>query len=154
MRPAHCASCWGDTIGWRSIVCFWTTTGGVTRGGGRRRSSWAATTPGMSRTRPWSTGGNCGSGRPQLSTSAEAIDPEAWIDPEVQALAGIDATELARYTNPPRNPATAQAVPQPELAGPGPHMSNYSEGVYEAIMNMPDEELFERMSETEPPVSG
>ncbi len=88
----------------------------------------------------------------ELSTSAEAINPAAWIDPEVQALAGIDALELARYLNPPEHVTTEQAVQQPSLSGPGPHMSNYRDGVYETIMNMPDDELFARMSETQPPV--
>ena len=33
----------------------------------------------------------------ELSFSTEPINAEAWIDPEVVALAGIDADELARY---------------------------------------------------------
>ncbi len=38
----------------------------------------------------------------EFSTSeGSAIDAEAWIDPEVQALAGISAEELARYKRPP-----------------------------------------------------
>ena len=88
----------------------------------------------------------------ELSTSAEAINPDAWIDPEVQALAGINATELARYCNPTGNVAGEETVAQPSLAGPGPHMTNYDDGAYEHVMSMPDDELFERMSFTEPPV--
>nr|HPU53522.1 VOC family protein [Burkholderiaceae bacterium] len=33
----------------------------------------------------------------EISTSGAAIDPRAWIDPEVVALAGISADELERY---------------------------------------------------------
>ncbi len=36
----------------------------------------------------------------ELSCSAEPINAEAWIDPEVVALAGISAEELARYKRP------------------------------------------------------
>ena len=37
----------------------------------------------------------------ELSYSLEPIDQEAWIDPEVVALAGISADELQRYKQPP-----------------------------------------------------
>ena len=36
----------------------------------------------------------------ELSYSLEPIDQEAWIDPEVVALAGISADELQRYKQP------------------------------------------------------
>jgi catechol 2,3-dioxygenase-like lactoylglutathione lyase family enzyme len=37
----------------------------------------------------------------EFATSAEPIDAEQWIDPEVVALCGIDAADLARYRRPP-----------------------------------------------------
>ena len=40
---------------------------------------------------------------------------------------------------------------QPSPDGPGPHMSNYPEGAYEALITLPDEAVL-AMSENEPPV--
>ena len=63
----------------------------------------------------------------ELSYSLEPIDQEAWIDPEVVALAGISADELQRKQPPGYQD---QAVRWQEIAAaPGPHMSNYP-GVY------------------------
>jgi catechol 2,3-dioxygenase-like lactoylglutathione lyase family enzyme len=87
----------------------------------------------------------------ELSFSTEAIDQEAWIDPEVVALAGIDAEELARYKRSSDYADQGGAVPQPALDGPGPHMTNYPPGRYEAVMGLSDEEVL-AMSENEPPV--
>ncbi len=36
----------------------------------------------------------------EVATSSEALNPEAWIDPEVVALAGITAEELERFKRP------------------------------------------------------
>jgi len=87
----------------------------------------------------------------ELSCSAEPIDQRAWIDPEVVALAGISAEELARYKTSSGFRDSAGAVPQPALDGPGPHLTNYPPGAYERIMGMSDEEIF-ALSENEPPV--
>lgn len=88
----------------------------------------------------------------ELACSRESIDARAWIDPEVQALAGISATELARYTKPAEFRDQAGAVPQPPLDGPGPHMSNYpDDATYRMLMSFSDAEL-ERMVDREPPV--
>ena len=87
----------------------------------------------------------------ELSYSNEPINANAWIDPEVQALAGIDAEELERYKHPPAFEAQAGAVEQPPADGPGPHMSNYPEGHYEAIIGLPDEAVWQS-TENEPPV--
>ncbi len=87
----------------------------------------------------------------ELSCSEEPINQEAWIDPEVQALAGISDEELARYKRPADYADQSGAVPQPALDGPGPHMTNYPPGAYEAVMSLPDEVVW-NMVENEPPV--
>ena len=56
----------------------------------------------------------------EVSTSnGQAIDAEAWIDPEVVALNGISPAELARYKNPAPWARPATPVPQPP-AGTNP----------------------------------
>ena len=87
----------------------------------------------------------------ELSCSAEPIDAEAWIDPEVVALAGISAEELARYKRPAGYTDEGGAVAQPGVDAPGPHMSNYPQGVYEAIIGTPDDVVL-TSTESEPPV--
>jgi catechol 2,3-dioxygenase-like lactoylglutathione lyase family enzyme len=78
----------------------------------------------------------------ELSYSTEPIDAKAWIDPEVQALAGISAVDLARYTRSSDFRDRAGAVPQPDLAGPGPHMTNFPEpGAYATLMGLSDADL-------------
>ncbi|MGD8416584.1 MAG: VOC family protein [Pseudomonadales bacterium] len=87
----------------------------------------------------------------ELSCSVEPINADAWIDPEVVALAGIDPEELARYRNPAGYQDKGGAVVQPSLSGPGPHMTNYADGAYEALMSLPDEQAL-HMVTNEPPV--
>lgn len=88
----------------------------------------------------------------ELAWSPEPIDQECWIDPEVQALAGISDEELARYKRPEDYPDQAGGVPQPDLAtAPGPHLTNYPPGAYEAIMSQPDERMWHAV-DNQPPV--
>jgi catechol 2,3-dioxygenase-like lactoylglutathione lyase family enzyme len=87
----------------------------------------------------------------ELSYSEEPINQNAWIDPEVVELAGISADELARYKDPAAFEDSGGDVPQPALQGPGPHMTNYPPGAYEAILGQPDEVVWS-MLESEPPV--
>ena len=87
----------------------------------------------------------------ELSYSAAPIDNRAWIDPEVQALAGISDEELARYKQSSDYRAAGGAVPQPDLDGPGPHMVGYPDGAYEVILGTPDEIIWDN-SENQPPV--
>lgn len=88
----------------------------------------------------------------EVSTSEGAtIDPEAWIDPEVAALAGISTAELARYKSPAKYVHTAAPVPQPPLESGRPQMV-YPPDAYAFMITMPDGDLLARMSETEPPV--
>jgi catechol 2,3-dioxygenase-like lactoylglutathione lyase family enzyme len=88
----------------------------------------------------------------ELACSDEPIDQEAWIDPEVVALAGISEDELSRYKNPPAFEDSGGDVEQPDLEGPGPHMTNYPPGVYEKVLGLPDDVVLSSM-ESDPPVS-
>ena len=90
----------------------------------------------------------------ELSYSMEPINNEQWIDPEVVALAGISAEELARYKNPAAFDSSGGNVAQPVIdeEGTGPHMTNYPPGHYEATMGIPDEVAL-NMLESKPPVS-
>ena len=86
----------------------------------------------------------------EFSTSeGAAIDAEAWIDPEVQALAGISADDLARYKRPPSFESKGGKVAQPK---PDPSKPLMDYPLDAAIWTMPDEEVTRRMSETTPPV--
>lgn len=87
----------------------------------------------------------------ELSCSDEPINAEAWIDPEVMALAGISPEELARYKRPSAYQDQGGKVPQPSTAGVGPHMTNYPPGVYERVMSIPDE-MMRNSVENSPPV--
>ena len=88
----------------------------------------------------------------ELSYSMEPINNEQWIDPEVVALAGISAAELQRYKQPLSYKDEGGMVPQPNVVeAPGPHMSNYPDGVYERVMQIPDEAMLHSVP-SEPPV--
>ncbi len=86
----------------------------------------------------------------ELSYSTEPINQEAWIDPEVVELTGISAEELARYKHPAPYKDEGGTVAQPELDGPGPHMTNYPEGAYEMVMKAPDEALWNSVDNRPP----
>jgi catechol 2,3-dioxygenase-like lactoylglutathione lyase family enzyme len=79
------------------------------------------------------------------------IDETAWIDPEVQVLAGISESELLAYLNPPAFAAPLGSVPQP---GPdsGRAMLYYPEKRLEFVLNATDEQVWSMVS-AEPPVS-
>lgn len=87
----------------------------------------------------------------EVATSSEPIDARKWIDPEVVALAGISDDELARYRRPARFEAPAEPLPNPPIDWSKPHLA-YPKAAYEMLMTMPDDELTERFSESEPPV--
>jgi catechol 2,3-dioxygenase-like lactoylglutathione lyase family enzyme len=87
----------------------------------------------------------------ELSTSAAAIDPAAWIDPEVVALAGIGPAELERYKRPAAYAQPAAPLPQPPMDPARPHM-RFPEKTYRRMLAMSDADYTARMSETEPPV--
>lgn len=79
-----------------------------------------------------------------------AIDARAWVDPEVQALAGIDHDELARFLQPADYQRPDEPVPQPAYDPTKPHLV-YPPAVYEAILATPDEKMLHRVT-NEPPV--
>ncbi len=87
----------------------------------------------------------------ELSWSPAPIDAQAWIDPEVVAMAGISAAELARYKNPAAYKDQGGRVAQPSLTAGGPHMTNYPAGAYAKIMGAPDEAVL-HMVPNDPPV--
>ncbi len=87
----------------------------------------------------------------ELSYSEAPIEPGAWIDPEVQALAGISDEELARYKRSSDYADEGGDVTQPGADAPGPHMAGYPEGAYEMLLGVPDAVIWAN-SENEPPV--
>jgi catechol 2,3-dioxygenase-like lactoylglutathione lyase family enzyme len=87
----------------------------------------------------------------EFSYSNEAINADAWIDPEVVDLCGISADELARYRTSSDYQDEGGEVPQPGPDAPGPHMTNYPPRVYEAILKVSDEKMLAN-SENKPPV--
>jgi catechol 2,3-dioxygenase-like lactoylglutathione lyase family enzyme len=79
------------------------------------------------------------------------IDERAWIDPEVQELAGISDDDLARYKDPAAYRRPAEAVLQPS---PDPSKPNlvYPERVYQAMVARPDGAFWDAV-ESRPPVA-
>ncbi len=86
----------------------------------------------------------------EIATSQRPIDGRAWIDPEVVALAGIDAAELARFRSPEPFPARSPHVAQPALDRSKPYQRAMP--AYEKLVALSDAELTARMSVTDPPV--
>ena len=87
----------------------------------------------------------------EISTSREAIDPRAWIDPEVVGLAGIGAAELERFKSPAPYGGEGGAVPQPPIDPGKPHLV-YPEKAYRKLIDMPDAVMTATRSQTDPPV--
>jgi catechol 2,3-dioxygenase-like lactoylglutathione lyase family enzyme len=83
-------------------------------------------------------------------THGGAIDERAWIDPEVQELAGISDEELGRYVTPADYSRPEQPVPQPGL-DTGMPLPAYPEKVLQRIATTPDEAFWHSV-EHEPPV--
>lgn len=86
----------------------------------------------------------------EFAYSEAPIDNRAWIDPEVQALAGISDEDLARYKQSSQYTDEAGAVAQPGVDSPGPHMA-YPADVYPMVVGVPDAVVWES-SQNEPPV--
>ena len=87
----------------------------------------------------------------EIATSAAAIDADAWIDPEVVALAGISPAELERYRKPAAYAEQNGAVAQPPYDAGKPHMA-YPQDQYATLLGLSDEEFTRMMSQPEPPV--
>jgi catechol 2,3-dioxygenase-like lactoylglutathione lyase family enzyme len=80
------------------------------------------------------------------------LEPEAWLDPEVVALAGISADELMRMTSPPLFAPGKSPVPQPEPDHTKPRPI-YPDDIYAKMLRMTDEQYTSRFSVPEPPVT-
>ena len=85
----------------------------------------------------------------EVATGAN-IDADAWVDPEVQALAGISDDELARYKNPAGFARQAAPVAQPGNDPDRPHLV-YPPAVYAAMIAAPDERMWNAV-DSSPPV--
>jgi catechol 2,3-dioxygenase-like lactoylglutathione lyase family enzyme len=79
------------------------------------------------------------------------IDERAWIDPEVQALAGISTEELARFVTPAEYERPAEPVHQPAILPDRPHLV-YPAPVYAKIVAVPDEVMLHSVTNV-PPVA-
>jgi catechol 2,3-dioxygenase-like lactoylglutathione lyase family enzyme len=88
----------------------------------------------------------------ELSYSQEPINQEAWIDPEVVQLAGINSEELHRYKQSTDFADSQGKIAQPDPAQTqGPHMTNYPPGAYEASIAVPDDIIWSAV-DSQPPV--
>lgn len=86
----------------------------------------------------------------EFSTSeGGSIDADAWIDPEVMALAGINQQEVERYKHPAGFESAGGKIPQPT---PDPTKPLMEYPPNDRIWTMSDEEVTRRMSNTTPPV--
>lgn len=81
------------------------------------------------------------------------IDAEAWIDPEVQGLCHISAEELAAMKAPAAFERPAEPVAQPAPSPGKPKLYFPTPEIYDAVMGLPDQQVWESMSETEPPAN-
>ena len=78
-----------------------------------------------------------------------SIDADAWIDPEVVALAGISDAELKRYKTPPSFVSQGGGVEQPPI---DPRVRPIPFPATNPAYQMSDAEVTAEMSESEPPV--
>ena len=85
----------------------------------------------------------------EVATGSD-IDERAWIDPEVQGLAGISAEDLARYLRPADYTRPATPVPQPGNDPSKPHLV-YPPKVYEIMRTRSDEAMWNAVL-SDPPV--
>lgn len=84
----------------------------------------------------------------EIATGGD-IDERAWIDPEVQALAGISAEELARYLSPSSYERPEQPVAQPAFDPTKPHPV-YPEPLLQAMLAAPDEAMWHAVTNVPP----
>lgn len=86
----------------------------------------------------------------EFSTSeGGSIDADAWIDPEVMALAGISEEDVGRFKHPASFESSGGKIAQPN---PDPSKPLMDFPATDRIWTMSDEEVFRKMSETTPPV--
>ncbi|MEM7093301.1 MAG: VOC family protein [Actinomycetota bacterium] len=82
-----------------------------------------------------------------------AIDEQAWIDPEVTGLCGISAAEVEAMKNPEPFERPTEAVPQPTEAHPENIRAARNPERYAMVASIPDQVVWDKFSETTPPVS-
>ena len=87
----------------------------------------------------------------EVATSDAAVNGDAWIDPEVVALAGISTEELERFRNPAPYGGEGGSVAQPPIDPSKPQLG-YSPRALEAMMGMSDADVTAGASFAEPPV--
>ena len=80
------------------------------------------------------------------------INASAWVDPEVRELCGIDEAEMDALKEPAEFHSNGTPLPNPPYDPAKPHMK-YPPGVLEKMMAVPDEAVWEKFSETTPPVN-
>ncbi len=78
------------------------------------------------------------------------IDSRAWIDPEVQRMAGITAEEVARYITPDDFERPPVAIAQPSYDSSKPNL-HYPQGIYQRMIGTPDEAMWNAVT-SDPPV--
>jgi len=78
------------------------------------------------------------------------IGPKDWIDPEVQALAGISDEDLVRYTNPAEYAGEGGALKQPEYDPANYHPAQPPE-ILKTVYAMTDEQVGMMVQEKRPP---
>ena len=77
--------------------------------------------------------------------------PRPHHDPEVQALADINNEELALFKRPAAYQGEGGQLKQPPTDPAKPHQA-YPPEMYQALLEMTDEEVTKRLSVPEPPV--
>jgi len=88
----------------------------------------------------------------EVATSQEALNPKAWIDPEVLATYGITAEDLASFVEPAAYEGQGGTVAQPPIDPERPHL-DYPAEDYEKMMSTPDDIILQYGSYTDPPVA-
>ena len=83
----------------------------------------------------------------EIAASDTVVDPDDWIDPEVVALAGISAEELARMRTPVPDPDWPSPVPQPKYDPSKPHLGHPPDK-YAKMLKAPDPKPVERKPAT------
>ncbi|MEM7276104.1 MAG: VOC family protein [Actinomycetota bacterium] len=82
-----------------------------------------------------------------------AIDERAWIDPEVTGLCGIDDDELAAMKTPAPFEPSGDPVSQPTEPHPDNQRAVADPVGFARLAAVPDDVIWERASETTPPVA-
>jgi catechol 2,3-dioxygenase-like lactoylglutathione lyase family enzyme len=88
----------------------------------------------------------------EIATSAQAIDAESWIDPQVVALSGISPSELDRFKRPEQVKTRGGAVPQPPIDPTKPHLVMPPDR-YRAVLALSDKQFSAQADYPDPPVA-